>query len=100
MNWKNTIDNIKGCYTKRHLKDYPRKEKFKIIFLITWIAIKAFVIAFCNSLIRREPPKTVFQNEQIIFKAWVCLVYAREIMKPINNTETKNPTIGKHTFKF
>jgi hypothetical protein len=76
MDYKETIQNFKANFKR----GYKYKDS-NLIFVTTIIYTKAFFIASKNWALNKQTPKTLFENETNVFKAWICYIVATEILR-------------------
>lgn len=81
MNYKDTVKNFKETLSYKHLVKYNIIEQVKIIFTTIFIYGKAIVIGGYKFIIREHTPKSNIENEECYYRAWVCYIVHKEIMK-------------------
>lgn len=79
MNWDETIENIKGNYSKKHLDNYPFWIKLDIIGATSLICFESFLVACYKSCLNIKTPINFYENELNIFKSWFCYIFAKKL---------------------
>lgn len=95
MDYKSTVQNFRHNLSVNHLVKYEPYMQEEIIERTIFIYSKAVIIASYNWLIRKPTPKSRFENESNIYKAWFCYIVATEILRRDDNKTPVSPDLAK-----